>query len=204
MATAAAAAAGATAFAARRAVAYGSPASRHTARRSRRSIRRCRRSRIRRATACPGTGRLDAIAARPASSSRNRAARRRRSPREKIPLEVALNARDGGEYSASNPITAAAAPLLILLGRLRLLIVDMQAVPLMNHVAQEIRDFEKKAGEAGVSAGRHAGREIRALRHRRRHRPEPAGHRPACLDAVFACWRSSSRCAPRASASSRS
>jgi type VI secretion system protein ImpK len=70
---------------------------------------------------------------------------------EKIPLEVALNARDGGEYSASNPITAAAAPLLILLGRLRLMIVDMQAVPLMNHVAQEIRDFEKQAGEAGVS-----------------------------------------------------
>lgn len=73
------------------------------------------------------------------------------APREKIPLEVALNARDGGEYSASNPITAAAAPLLILLGRLRLMIVDMQAVPLMTHVAQEIRDFEKKAGESGAS-----------------------------------------------------
>jgi len=72
-------------------------------------------------------------------------------PKEKIPLDVALNARDGGEYSASNPITAAAAPLLILLGRLRLMIIDMQAVPLMTHVAQEIRDFEKKAGEAGVA-----------------------------------------------------
>lgn len=72
-------------------------------------------------------------------------------PSERIPLEVALNARDGGEYSASNPITAAAAPLLILLGRLRLLIVDMQAVPLMNHVAQSIRDFEKKVLDAGVS-----------------------------------------------------
>ena len=72
-------------------------------------------------------------------------------PTEKIPLEIALNARDGGEYSASNPITAAAAPLLILLGRLRLMIIDMQAVPLMTHVAQEIRDFEKKAGEAGVA-----------------------------------------------------
>lgn len=69
---------------------------------------------------------------------------------EKIPLDVALNARDGGEYSAANPITAAAAPLLILLGRLRLMIIDMQAVPLMTHVAQEIREFEKKAGEAGV------------------------------------------------------
>ena len=118
------------------------------------------------------------------------------APHEKIPLEVALNARDGGEYSASNPITAAAAPLLILLGRLRLMIVDMQAVPLMNHVAQEIRDFEKQAGEAGVSPEDSHGRQIRAVRHRRRHRPEPARHRPACLDAVR-CWRSSSRCARR-------
>lgn len=69
----------------------------------------------------------------------------------KIPLEVALNARDAGGYSASNPITAAAAPLLILLGRLRLGIVDMQAVPLMNHVADSIIGFEKKVLEAGVS-----------------------------------------------------
>jgi type VI secretion system protein ImpK len=73
------------------------------------------------------------------------------TPHEKIPLDVALNARDGGEYAAANPLTAAAAPLLILLGRLRLMIIDMQAVPLMSHVAQEIRDFEKKAGEAGVA-----------------------------------------------------
>lgn len=73
-------------------------------------------------------------------------------PTEKIPLDVALNARDGGQYSAANPITTAAAPLLILLGRLRLLIVDMQAVPLMNHVANAIRDFERKVTEAGVPA----------------------------------------------------
>jgi type VI secretion system protein ImpK len=73
------------------------------------------------------------------------------TPTRKIPLEVALNARDAGGYSASNPITAAAAPLLILLGRLRLGIVDMQAVPLMNHVADSIIGFEKKVLEAGVS-----------------------------------------------------
>ncbi|WP_274627916.1 type VI secretion system protein TssL, long form [Arvimicrobium flavum] len=73
-------------------------------------------------------------------------------PVEKIPLEVALNARDGGEYSAANPITTAAAPLLILLGRLRLMIIDMQAVPLMNHVANAIREFERKVTEAGVPA----------------------------------------------------
>src|SRR5690606_9284026 len=72
--------------------------------------------------------------------------------REKIPLDVALNARDATEYSAANPITTAAAPLLILLGRLRLLIVEMQAVPLMNHVANAIREFERKVTEAGVPA----------------------------------------------------
>jgi type VI secretion system protein ImpK len=72
-------------------------------------------------------------------------------PINKIPLEIALNARDGTEYSAANPITAAAAPLLILLGRLRLMIIDMHAVPLMNHVANSIREFEKKVLESGVS-----------------------------------------------------
>ena len=75
------------------------------------------------------------------------------APREKIPLEVALNARDGGEYSASNPITAAAAPLLILLGRLRLMIVDMQAVPLMTHVAQETIRTDPTRMAQGIMTG---------------------------------------------------
>jgi type VI secretion system protein ImpK len=69
----------------------------------------------------------------------------------KIPLDVALNARDGGQISAANPITAAAAPLLILLGRLRLMIVEMQAVPLMQHVANEVQQFERRCLEAGVN-----------------------------------------------------
>lgn len=68
----------------------------------------------------------------------------------KIPLEVALNARDSGQLPASNPITAAAMPLLILLGRLRLMIVEMQAVPLMTHVANQIREFERSVLAAGV------------------------------------------------------
>ncbi|MDW6026578.1 type VI secretion system protein TssL, long form [Mesorhizobium sp. BAC0120] len=70
----------------------------------------------------------------------------------RIPLEVALKATDSVEFSAANPITAAAAPLLILLGRLRLLLVDMQAVPLMGHVAKSITEFEKKVLAAGVPA----------------------------------------------------
>ena len=63
---------------------------------------------------------------------------------------MALNASNTAEFSAANPITQAAAPLLILLGRLRLHIVDMQAVPLMNYVAQAITEFEKKIVAAGV------------------------------------------------------
>jgi len=71
-------------------------------------------------------------------------------PTYRIPLEVALKATDNTEFSAANPITAAAAPLLILLGRLRLHIVDMQAVPLMQHVAHSIVEFEKKVLASGV------------------------------------------------------
>jgi type VI secretion system protein ImpK len=71
-------------------------------------------------------------------------------PGRRIPLEVALRASDAVEFSAANPITAAAAPLLILLGRLRLHIVDMQAVPLMGHVARSITEFEKKVIATGV------------------------------------------------------
>ena len=70
---------------------------------------------------------------------------------QKIPLEVALNAEQYRDLKGSNPITTAAGPLLVLLGRLRLMIIDMHAVPLMEHVAGEINDFERKVSEAGVS-----------------------------------------------------
>lgn len=72
------------------------------------------------------------------------------APGPRIPLDAALRASDQIEFSAANPITAAAAPLLILLGRLRLHIVDMQAVPLMGHVAEQITEFEKKLRETGI------------------------------------------------------
>jgi type VI secretion system protein ImpK len=71
-------------------------------------------------------------------------------PSRRIPLEAALRASDQVEFSAANPVTAAAAPLLILLGRLRLHLVDMQAIPLMGHVAQQITEFEKKMLAAGT------------------------------------------------------
>ena len=72
------------------------------------------------------------------------------APIQKIPLAVALNARDGGPIAAVNPIVSAATPLLILLGRLRLMIIDMEAQPLMEHVASRIIEFERNVLEAGV------------------------------------------------------
>lgn len=71
-------------------------------------------------------------------------------PGRRIPLDAALKAADAVDIPAANPLTAAAAPLLILLGRLRQQLVDMQAVPLMNHVARSISEFEKKALATGV------------------------------------------------------
>lgn len=69
---------------------------------------------------------------------------------QKIPLDVALNAEQYRDLKGSNVITTAAGPLLVLLGRLRLMIIDMQAIPLMEHVADEINNFERKVLEAGV------------------------------------------------------
>lgn len=72
------------------------------------------------------------------------------APTRKISLEDALRVRAAGHSAEANPITAAAASLLILFGRLRSQVVDMQAVPLMAHVTDEIVAFEKRVLEAGV------------------------------------------------------
>ena len=113
-------------------------------------------------------------------------------------------ARTPAEFSAANPITQAAAPLLILLGRLRLHIVDMQAVPLMNHVAQRHhRVREEDAWRPACSRKRRRSPNTRcAARPTTSSRtcPAPTAH----VWMQYTCWRSSSRCAPRASASSRS
>ena len=72
------------------------------------------------------------------------------SSRHRIPLNIALGARANSGIKSANPITQAAAPLLILLGRLRQMVVDMDAVPLMQHVARTIQEFEKQILAAGV------------------------------------------------------
>ncbi|WP_116087302.1 type VI secretion system protein TssL, long form [Tropicimonas sp. IMCC34011] len=73
-----------------------------------------------------------------------------RQPTRKISLDKALSAKTSGHSSEANPITAAAASLLILFGRLRSGVVDMHALPLMQHVTEEIEGFERRVLEAGV------------------------------------------------------
>lgn len=79
---------------------------------------------------------------------RPEAAPRQTAPR--IPLHEALRVRDLGAASSSNPLLAAASTLLILLGRLRTGLVELQVAPLMEHVTREIERFEHNARTAGV------------------------------------------------------
>ncbi|RCW87055.1 type IVB secretion system protein IcmH/DotU [Paracoccus lutimaris] len=69
----------------------------------------------------------------------------------RIPLAEAMRVRDLGAASSSNPLLAAAAPLLILLGRLRTGLVELQVAPLMEHVTREIDRFERNALSAGIN-----------------------------------------------------
>lgn len=72
------------------------------------------------------------------------------APQHKIPLEKALQNTVTGHAVGDNPLTAAAAGLLMLLGRLRSQVVDMEAMPLMAHVTQEIDGFEARAEARGA------------------------------------------------------
>jgi type VI secretion system protein ImpK len=68
----------------------------------------------------------------------------------KIDLRVALQAKGLGAGGPKSPILAAAANLLILFGRLRTQMVEMEAVPLMEYVTREIETFESNVLNAGV------------------------------------------------------
>lgn len=70
----------------------------------------------------------------------------------RISLDQALKGASRGHSAGNNPLTAAAASLLILFGRLRSQVVEMQAIPLMTHVAHEIDSYERRAIEAGADA----------------------------------------------------
>jgi type VI secretion system protein ImpK len=67
-----------------------------------------------------------------------------------IGLQEALKATGLGAGGPSNPLLAASANLLILFGRLRTGMVEMQAEPLMQHVVAEIGMFEQNAVNAGA------------------------------------------------------
>lgn len=73
-------------------------------------------------------------------------------PASRIPLSEALQVRDLGAGSSTNPILASAASLLILLGRLRTGLVELDVAPLMDHVTRQIDRFERDALVAGVPA----------------------------------------------------
>ena len=72
--------------------------------------------------------------------------------RPRIALSDALKGTGLGAGGSTNPLIAAAANMLILLGRLRTGLVEMQAGPLIDHVTREIDLFERNALAAGVSS----------------------------------------------------
>ncbi len=69
----------------------------------------------------------------------------------KIALADALKGVGAEHGGSSNPLIRAASNLLILLGRLRTGLVDMQAGPLIDHVTREIDQFERAALEQGAA-----------------------------------------------------
>nr|WIE91139.1 type VI secretion system protein TssL, long form [Mesorhizobium sp. WSM4875] len=65
--------------------------------------------------------------------------------------EILLSAADGVNYAAANPVLAAAAPLLMLFGQLRLIPVERQAAPLAEHITEAIETFEREMAKAGIA-----------------------------------------------------
>lgn len=72
------------------------------------------------------------------------------APLPRIPLQQALKATGLAQGGSANPLLAAATNLLILFGRLRSGIVEMNAVPLMEHVTREIEGYEARAIAGGA------------------------------------------------------
>ncbi len=64
---------------------------------------------------------------------------------------VLIDAADSVRYAAQNPILAAAAPLLMLLGQLRLIPVEREAEPLAEHIAEAIEKFDRTIEKSGVA-----------------------------------------------------
>ena len=73
------------------------------------------------------------------------------APRTGIEQESLFTAADSINYAAANPILAAAAPLLMLFGQLRLIPVQRQAEPLADHVTELIEKFDRTVERSGVA-----------------------------------------------------
>lgn len=56
------------------------------------------------------------------------------------------------DYSSPNPLIAAAAPILMLLGHLRLMIAELEVVSLATHLGETIQEFERRMADAAVPA----------------------------------------------------
>ncbi|RJT40580.1 type VI secretion system protein TssL [Mesorhizobium waimense] len=64
---------------------------------------------------------------------------------------VLIDAADSVKYAAQNPILAAAAPVLMLLGQLRLIPVEREAQPLSEHIAEAIEKFDRSLEKSGIA-----------------------------------------------------
>ncbi len=73
-------------------------------------------------------------------------------PARQIPLQIAISAHRSNEVKATNPITQAAVPLLVLLGRLRQLVVELNVEPLMQYVSTSIKEFEQNLLSQGIDS----------------------------------------------------
>ncbi|TGQ66162.1 type VI secretion system protein TssL [Mesorhizobium sp. M00.F.Ca.ET.186.01.1.1] len=73
------------------------------------------------------------------------------APPSAMRQETLLDVTDSVRYGAANPILAAAAPLLMLFGQLRLIPVERQAEPLAEHIAEAIDKFDRTLGKSGVA-----------------------------------------------------
>ncbi|MFD2055370.1 type VI secretion system protein TssL, long form [Mesorhizobium calcicola] len=72
------------------------------------------------------------------------------APTPAVEQATLLSAAGIVKYSVANPMLAAAAPLLMLFGQLRLISVERQAEPLAQHVADAIEKFDRTVEKAGV------------------------------------------------------
>ena len=72
------------------------------------------------------------------------------NPSPALQQDTLLNAASGVKYAAANPIVAAAAPLLMLLGQLRLMPVDRKAALLAEYIADAVETFDRTMAKAGI------------------------------------------------------